>query len=290
MKKLILLATAFAAASTFFSCNSGEIERLRAQNDSLRSVATTGGIQIDEYFAAFNQIQDNLKQIKEKEQIITVRTGDGQELTSSQADAINEDILSIYDLLLKNKQTIADLNKKMQKDGVKNKEMAKTIQLLTQQVTEKDNEITDLKDKLAKLNFDVEQLNTQVAQLDSTLQAEQEASAEKSEIISAQDLALNTVYYVIGTKKELMNRNVISREGLFKGLKIGDSFDREYFTKVDMRSIDEIPINTKSIRILSTHPAGSYEEVKSGNNISKIAIKDANAFWERSKFLVIMVE
>ena len=39
MKKLILLATAFAAASTFFSCNSGEIERLRAQNDSLRSVA-----------------------------------------------------------------------------------------------------------------------------------------------------------------------------------------------------------------------------------------------------------
>ena len=290
MKKLILLATAFAAASTFFSCNSGEIERLRAQNDSLRSVATTGGIQIDEYFAAFNQIQDNLKQIKEKEQIITVRTGDGQELTSSQADAINEDILSIYDLLLKNKQTIADLNKKMQKDGVKNKEMAKTIQLLTQQVTEKDNEITDLKDKLAKLNFDVEQLNTQVAHLDSTLQAEQEASAEKSEIISAQDLALNTLYYVIGTKKELMNRNVISREGLFKGLKIGDSFDREYFTKVDMRSIDEIPINTKNIRILSSHPAGSYEEVRSGNNISKIAIKDANAFWERSKFLVIMVE
>ena len=147
-----------------------------------------------------------------------------------------------------------------------------------------------MKDKLAKLNFDVEQLNTQVAQLDSSLQAEQEASAEKSEIISAQDLALNTVYYVIGTKKELMNRNVISREGLFKGLKIGDSFDREYFTKVDMRSVDEIPINTKSIRLLSTHPSGSYELVKNGANISKIAIKDANAFWERSKFLVIMVE
>ena len=137
MKKLILLATAFAAASTFFSCNSGEIERLRAQNDSLRSVATTGGIQIDEYFAAFNQIQDNLKQIKEKEQIITVRTGDGQELTSSQADAINEDILSIYDLLLKNKQTIADLNKKMQKDGVKNKEMQKPSNFLLSKLPRK---------------------------------------------------------------------------------------------------------------------------------------------------------
>ncbi len=168
--------------------------------------------------------------------------------------------------------------------------MAKTIQLLTQQVTEKDNEITDLKDKLAKLNFDVEQLNTQVAQLDSTLQAEQEASAEKSEIISAQDLALNTVYYVVGSKKELMNRNVISREGLFKGLKIGDSFDREYFTKVDMRSLNEIPLNVKDIELLSTHPSGSYNLVKTGSNVSKLEITNPEAFWERSKFLVMMVK
>ena len=168
--------------------------------------------------------------------------------------------------------------------------MTKTIQLLTQQVTEKDNEITALKDQLAKLNFDVAQLNEQVASLDSTLQAEQEASAEKSEIISAQDLALNTVYYVIGTKKELMNRNVISREGLFKGLKIGDSFNREYFTKVDMRSISEIPLNVKDLELLSSHPSGSYQLVKNGNTISKIEITDPNAFWERSKFLVMMVK
>ena len=290
MKKLILLFSAVAVAATFYSCISEEMERLRAQNDSLRSVATTGGIKLDDYFAAFNSIQENLQTIKEKEQIITVRTGNGQELTSSQADAINEDILSIYDLLLKNKQTIADLNKKLQSAGVKNKEMAKTIQLLTQQVTEKDNEITALKTQLAKLNFDVEQLNEQVASLDSTLQAEQEASAEKSEIISAQDLALNTVYYVIGTKKELMNRNVISREGLFKGLKIGDSFNREYFTKVDMRSISEIPLNVKDLELLSSHPSGSYQLVKNGNTISKIEITDPNAFWERSKFLVMMVK
>ena len=64
MKKLILLFSAVAVAATFYSCNSEEMERLRAQNDSLRSVATTGGIKLDDYFAAFNSIQENLQTIK----------------------------------------------------------------------------------------------------------------------------------------------------------------------------------------------------------------------------------
>ena len=168
--------------------------------------------------------------------------------------------------------------------------MAKTIQLLTQQVTEKDNEITDLKDKLAKLNFDVEQLNTQVAQLDSTLQAEQEASAEKSEIISAQDLALNTVYYVVGSKKELMNHNIVAKDGVFKGLKIGPGMDKDYFTKVDLRSCNSINLNVKKAQILSNHPSGSYKLVQKGKTVEKIEITDPVKFWENSKILVVVTD
>ncbi|MCQ2975103.1 MAG: hypothetical protein MJ211_09900 [Bacteroidales bacterium] len=290
MKKLIFIFAVASTAITLFSCNSSEIERLRAQNDSLRSVATTGGIQIDDYLAAFNSIQENLNQIKEKEQIITVRTGNNSELSSSQADEINDDILSIYELMNKNKQTIAELNKKLNSSGAKNKELNKMIDLLNKQVTEKDGQINELKDQLAKLNFDVEQLNAQVADLDSTLRQEQQINEEQSEIISAQDFELNRVYYVVGTKKELMNKNVISREGLFKGLKIGDRIDKNYFTQVDLRSLSELNLNTKGVRLLSSHPEGSYKIVQNGNTVEKIEISDPNTFWERSKFLVIMVD
>lgn len=286
-----MIAVALAAPLLMnSSCNTDEIQRLQAQNDSLRSVATTGGVKIDEYFAAFNSIQENLNQIKEKEQIITLKTSNGQELDETSADQINNDILSIYELMLKNKQTIKDLNDKLQRNGLKNKEMAKTIQLLTDQIANKDQEITSLKDQLAKLNLDINELEDKVAQMDSTLQEEQRLSEAKSEIISSQDAALNTVYYVVGTKKELISHNVISREGLFKGLKIDASMDKEYFTKVDLRTCNTISINTKNANLLSSHPSGSYKLIQNGKIIEKLEITDPAKFWDNSKILVIVTD
>lgn len=290
MKRLIIAAALAAPIMLGTSCNTDELQRLQAQNDSLRSVATTGGVKIDEYFAAFNSIQENLNQIKEKEQIITLKTKSGGELDETSADQINDDILAIYELMHKNKQTIKDLNNKLQSAGLKNKEMAKTIQLLTEQINSKDTEISTLKEQLARLNFDVAQLNQEVASLDSTLQEEQRLSEQKSEIISTQDAALNTVYYVVGTKKELVNHNVVTKEGLFKGLKIDASLDKDYFTKTDLRTCNSITINTKNAQILSSHPTGSYKLIQNGKIVERIEITDPAKFWDSSKILVIVAD
>jgi len=271
------------------SCNNAELQRLQQENDSLRSVAITGGVKIDDYFAAFNSIQENLAAIKEKEQIISMRTGNG-EVDERSADQINSDITSIYELMLKNKQTIKELNTKLQQNGLKNKEMAKTIQLLTEQIDAKDKEVTTLREQLERMNVAMGDLDAKVAALDSTLQEQQQVNEEQTELISSQDAALNTVYYVVGTKKELVNHSVVSKEGMFKGLKIGDSFDKNYFTQVDLRQLSSVMLNTKKANILSSHPTSSYKLVSRGNVVEKLEITDPVAFWERSKFLVIVVD
>ena len=222
--------------------------------------------------------------------IIPKATSSGKELDETSADQINNDILSIYELMQKNKQTINDLNAKLQKNGLKNKEMAKTIQLLTEQITSKDSEITDLKNQLSKLNLNVQQLESQMAEIDSTLREEQRLSEEKSEIISSQDEALNTVYYVVGSKKELINHNIVAKDGVFKGLKIGPGMDKDYFTKVDLRTCNTINLNVKKAQILSSHPSGSYKLVQQGKNIDEIEITDPIKFWENSKILVVVTD
>lgn len=280
---------ALVAPLAFSSCNQAEIDRLQAQNDSLRSAVTTGGIKLDDYFAAFNSIQENLNMIKEKEQIISLKTGNG-EVDKASADQINEDITSIYELMLKNKQTIKDLNTKLQQNGLKNKEMAKTIQLLTDQITSKDKEVSDLKTKLERLNIDLANVEKKAAELDSTLKEAQNVNEELTEVNNAQDAALNTVYYVVGTKKELISHNVVNKDGLFKGLKIGDSFDKNYFTQVDLRNINSINIGKKNVKLLSTHPNSSFKLVERGKIVEKLEITDPAAFWERSKFLVIVAD
>ncbi len=272
------------------SCNTAELERLQAQNDSLRSVVTTDGFKMDDYFKAFNEIQENLNSIKEKEQIISLKTQNG-ELSDSQGEQINQDILAIYDLMLQNKQTIADLNKKLSNAGVKNTQLQKSLKMLQDQMTSKDKEITTLKEKLSELNFNVEKLESEVADMTQRLEAEQAENEVKTEIITEQDLALNTVYYVFGTKKELVNHKVIDKEGVFKGLKIGDNFDKNYFTKVDLRDLNKIQINSKVDRLLSAHPQNSYRMVTSSNgNVQYIEILDQNAFWEKGKFCVIITK
>ena len=288
MKRVLIMA-ALVAPLAFSSCNQAEIDRLQAQNDSLRSAVTTGGIKLDDYFAAFNSIQENLNMIKEKEQIISLKTGNG-EVDKASADQINEDITSIYELMLKNKQTIKDLNTKLQQNGLKNKEMAKTIQLLTDQINSKDKEVSDLKTKLERLNIDLANAERRAAQLDSTLQEAQNVNEELTEVNNAQDAALNTVYYVVGTKKELISHHVVNKDGLFKGLKIGDSFDKNYFTQVDLRNVNSINIGKKNVKLLSTHPNSSFKLVERGKIVEKLEITDPAAFWERSKFLVIVAD
>lgn len=288
MKRVLIMA-ALVAPLAFSSCNNAELQKLQAQNDSLRSVVTTGGIKLDDYFAAFNSIQENLNMIKEKEQIISVKTGNG-EVDKASADQINEDITAIYELMLKNKQTIKDLNTKLQQNGLKNKEMAKTIQLLTDQISTNEKEIGDLKTKLERLNIDLANSEKRVAELDSTLQEAQNVNDELTEVNNAQDAALNKKYYVVGTKKELISHGVVDKAGLFKGLKMGGNFEQNYFTEIDQRNVNSINIGKKNVEVLSTHPKSSYKLIAQGKIVEKLEITDPNAFWKQSNYLVIVAD
>ena len=46
----------------------------------------------------------------------------------------------------------------------------------------------------------------------------------------------------------------------------------------------------KHAKIMTPHPADSYEFVYEGKVINYLTIKDPDRFWETSKYLVIMVK
>ena len=68
------------------------------------------------------------------------------------------------------------------------------------------------------------------------------------------------------------------------------TYDKNYFTQVDMRNLNSININVKNPKILSAHPTSSYKLVERGKIVEKLEITDPAAFWERSKFLVIVAD
>lgn len=290
MKKLIwiLLIIPFA-----ISCNKKKIEQLELKNDSLVQQANFKDQSITEFLTAFNDIQDNLDSIKVKEMIITETTKGKTELKKKAKNQINDDINTIYQLLIDNKEKLAGLRKKLGKANYQVQELEKMVAHLTKQLEAKDIEIETLRFDLEHLNIKVTKLTKDVGDLKEQNKEKAAVIKDQTDEIKTKTIELNTAFYAVGTKKELKENNVITKEGGFVGIgankKLKQDFSEDFFTKIDIRIIKEILIPGKKIKIVTNHPTESYKI--SGEDENRILeILDSDKFWKSSKHLVIITD
>ena len=288
MKKFfyVLLIPVLLLAS---GCNQKKIDRLQAQNDSLRAVGGDKDSNISEFVATFNDIEANLDSIKKAELVIDKNAKAG-EVKGSRKEQIKSDIKYIYDLQQKNRKMVAELSAKLSKSGKHAAQLQKMIDNLNASIAEKDVQIAQMTDELGKLNIQVKDLNVKVTDLNTNVDNLSADNAKKQADIDAKTAALNTAYYVIGTNRELKDKKIITGEGGFIGIgrtkDIMADLNMNDFIKVDITVVNEIPIMKKKINIITSHPNGSYR-LEGDKTVDKLVIVDAKAFWSLSKVLVI---
>jgi hypothetical protein len=287
MKKLKIIvacaALAILASLTFTNCKNEE-NKGNPLADSLKNVnnAMTGQLNeksaaLQEFIESFNEIQENLNAIKEKEKIMSGVTSKGD--VKNKGNQIKEDIQAIYDLMAKNKNRISSLSTKLKQSNLKISGLEKMIENLQNSLTLKDEEIAELKTRMEGLNIELANLNTNYKVVETE-------SAQKTEV-------LNTAYYAMGTNKELKEKKIISKEGGFIGLgkstKVSSDFNKEYFTKINIEQTTTINIGSKKAKVLTNHPTTSYRLV--GNKpIEKLEITNPKEFWATSKYLIIVLD
>jgi len=153
-----------------------------------------------------------------------------------------------------------------------------------------------LKDQLGKLNIKVADLGNQVTNLNANVDNLSAENKAKQQAIDEKTAALNTAYYVVGTTKELKDKKVIDKSGGFIGIgrtkTVTADFDKTNFTKTDVTTLTELPINKKKAVLLSNHPTGSYKLVSTADKklVEKLVILNYTDFWSRSKYLVIAAD
>lgn len=288
MKKYLILLV----IPSFFGCMGGE-KKQTALADSLKNVNSNLEYELKdkeellnskeaalaEFVASFNEIQENLNSIKDKERLISTRSKD-KEMGESKKDMIIDDIQTIYDLLDKNKKQVASLNKKIKSSNLKIDDLELAIYNLTNQSASKEAEIAELK-------YELENLNVDFANLKTRLVIEEMASNQKTE-------KLNTAYYIVGSRNDLTKKGLITKEGGFIGIgrvaEISSTLSDDELTKIDIRQTKEITIHGDRVKLVSIHPEGSYELIEGTGSIDKIVILDAERFWSISKYLVITSE
>ena len=284
MKKIFL--SLLISLPFFYSCGNGNEEAVTSYEDSLKNVNQNLSGQVVEkdsaifgFIRAFNEIQDNLDVIKEKEKLLTTSSQTG-ELDQNQKEKIITDIQAIYDLMVKNKQKLGSMNKKLKKANLKITEFQEMIDRLNSQIAEKDVEIAELKNVLEKLNIEFTEVTM-------NYEAAQEMLEEKTD-------KMNKAWYAFGTSKELITQGVLTKEGGFIGIgkaaKLKDDFNKSYFTQLDVTETNSIPLASKKAKLITTHSSNSYKLEGLKGKIEKLNITNPEEFWATSKYLVIVVE
>ncbi|MES2628816.1 MAG: hypothetical protein V4616_07595 [Bacteroidota bacterium] len=270
------------AALTFTSCNQAEVDKMKNDNEALKSEISSLKAEsaekdktISEFFTSFNEIESNLATIKEKEKGLANANVSG-EVKADTKEKIIGDIKAINALMEENKTKLSSLQGKLKKANINVKQMEEMMANLQKQIADQEVAINDLKAQLSNANAALSSLN------DLYNESVAEGTAKEDE--------LNTAYYVTGMYKELRDKNVVAKEGGVIGLgstkQLKANFNKDVFQKVDIRQTSRVNTYAKEAKLLTTHPASSYSMTME-NGVQVINIKDAKAFWAASKYLVI---
>lgn len=283
MKKLFLVAC--VAAFCLTGCNNGmndSAAQNTAQADSLNGIIAQKDSEINDLMGTLNEIEEGFQQISEAEHRVSLAK-DGEGVNKKQK--LKEDIQFIADRMKQNRELIAKLQKQLANGTLKGAQLQKTIEGLQKQLEEKDAQLQTLREELDKKDIHIAALDETVNNLNTKTNRLTAESNQKTETINAQDKQIHTAWYVFGTKKELKEQSIIQDGKVMTG-----NFNKNYFTKVDIRNLSEIKLYSKSAKLLTTHPSSSYSLVRDANKQYTLRITNSQIFWSTSKYLVVLVK
>lgn len=202
---------------------------------------------------------------------------------------IRQNLANIKARLAANKNLLNDMEARLRKSGNENSVLAKTVAQLKDRIAQQDTKIAQLENDLSNARTEISNLNTRVAQTTDSLKTETAAKeAAQAETVAVENAA-NTVYYAIGSNKELKKNGLLEKKFLGQTKVLKGEFNESYFTKADKRTLSVIPTGGKKVKIWTNMPTDSYEIVDNADGTKTIKITNPQEFWSMTSFLVIQI-
>ena len=255
--------------------------------DSVEAALSAKNAEVEMLFQQLNEIEESLSIVTSKYADVSKIKDKTGEVSVDTRTKITSQIQDINDLLAEQKQKINNLNAQLRKQKNSNKELTAFIEKLQTRISEQEEEIQLLTTELQKHKIVIENLNRNLDELNKQNQ-------DKDERILKIEEEKNTAYYIIGERKELLDKGIINRKGGFLGIgkRSVTSSDSELanYTKIDIRRVPEIRLHGTKIKILTSHPSESYRLEPDEKRPTRLVITNPSLFWQKSKFLVIELD
>ena len=254
--------------------------------DSLKRVIAQTQNESNDLMGTIEQIQEGFRQINEAEGRISSENSQGE---GSDRQAILENMAFIQSRMQQNRELIANLREQLRASSRNNTQMKGTLEEMVanfeKQLNDKSRQIDSLRSELQQRDVRIAEQDEQITALNENVTNLSSANEQKTRAMAAQEQELNTAYYVFGTKKELREQNILKRNDVLKS----DDFNKDYFTKIDIRVTKVIKLYSKKAELKTSHPAGSYTLDKDAQGQYTLRITNPQSFWSVSRYLVIVV-
>lgn len=282
MKKLLFIGLCLMA---LVACNEDKPKTDMSadrQRDSLTQIIAQKDNEINDMMSTMNEIDEGFREINEAEnRVALAQQGEG----ANKVQRIRENLQFIQSTMRQNRELIAKLKQQLRESSVKSDQFKRTIENLTTQLEEKNQQLQALRAELDAKDIHITELDEKIAGLNTNVTALTDETTQKSQTISTQDKQLNSAWFVFGTKSELKDQRI-----LVDGKVLQSNFNRDYFTKIDIRVDKEIKLYSRTAKMLTSHPSAAYTLQRDASNQYVLRITNPQLFWSTSKYLVILVK
>lgn len=280
MKSTILIPIAIF----FLSACGHQGQELQTQNqktqDSLMVVVQQKDSALTDFVNSIDRIQANLDSVKTVAHILKVNSE-----AKASTGTIVEDVKLLGRMIIADNKALAALEVRLKKSDKKNASLEDMVQRLGVELNYKDTEIVGLQETLVETN---NTLQITLAQLNDSINV----AVREREKIGMMQADLNTVYYAIGTMKTLKHEGIITKEGGFIGIGreavLNNNISASAFIKADKTVLQHVALDAGFVKVITEHPTDSYTVT---NTVSaSLDITNADAFWSKSKYLVVVIK
>ncbi|MCI6161750.1 MAG: hypothetical protein PUH24_02495 [Prevotellaceae bacterium] len=282
MKKVFFVAMCLFAMVACKNEKTGPSLPDGGQRDSLQKIIDQKDNEINDMVGTINEIQEGFREISEAEGRVAVAK-DGER--ADKAQQIRENIQFISQRMAQNRELIKKLQGQIRESTIKGDGFKKTMENVMKQLELKDRQLQQLRAELDEKDIHISELDETINNLNTNVSSLKTESAQKTETINSQDKQLNTAWYVFGTKGELKEQGILADGKVLRG-----NFNKNYFTKIDIRVDKEIKFYSKTAKLLTMHPSSSYTLTQDDKKQYVLKITNPQIFWSTSKYLVVLVK
>ncbi|HDR52083.1 MAG TPA: hypothetical protein ENN90_10780 [Mariniphaga anaerophila] len=276
-----------------------KISELYVEKNNLNSLIEIRDSVINELDGTISEIEQNITFIKNKRGQLELEQQEG---SPDQKERIIEDIALMNTMLEESEKKIEELNKKLASSNMDLSSFRNRIAKLTSDLKEQNEVVVQLQRELEQKDFQLAEMDMKVTEMSQnilimhdSISVMNDSIVEKTEKLQQMDEQLHKAYWTFGTFKELKENGVITREGgilgiLGKNKTLNKNLNENYFTELDIRNTQTIPLYTKKAEVISEHSDSSYCFVYQDDLIAYLEIEDPNEFWKLTKYAVIEVK